>query len=64
MSMDKMTVKQWRVVNELTQADMANKLGLHLNTYRNKELGKLEWKASEIAKIIALTGLSYTQLSF
>lgn len=62
--MDKLTIKQWRVVNNLTQLEVAEQLGIHLNTYRNKELGKLEWKASEIAKLIQLSGLSYYQLSF
>jgi DNA-binding XRE family transcriptional regulator len=62
--MDKLTVRQWRVMNDLTQEVMAEKLGIHINTYRNKEKGKLQWTAKEISMILDISKLEYSQLVF
>lgn len=32
-----LTVRQWRRLKDYTQANMAEKLGIHINTYQNWE---------------------------
>jgi transcriptional regulator with XRE-family HTH domain len=38
-----LTVRQWRKAREMTQEQMAEKLGVHMNTYMNweKDPGKI-----------------------
>ena len=62
--MGPLTIKQWRVLNELTQDDMAQKLEIHRNSYRIKENGKHKWNAKEISKLLLITGKRYEDLIF
>lgn len=49
-------LKKYRLDNRYTQKDMANKLELNLNTYRNYELGKRCMPYSVLAKFLVLRG--------
>lgn len=42
--MDKFTLKQWRGIREMSQKDISERLGVHINTYQNweKEPGKIK----------------------
>lgn len=49
-----MTVKAMRVNANLTQTDVAKALNMSPVTYRNKEMGKKEFKFSELVKLCKL----------
>ena len=59
-----LTVKQARQIKEKTQRQMAEMLGLHVDTYRkierNPNLATIE-QAKEISEI---TGVSYNEIFF
>lgn len=53
-----LTIRQWRRAKEITQEQMAERLGIHVNTYQNWEEapGKISvTKAVEIAEILGIT---------
>lgn len=53
-----LTLRQWRRAKEITQHEMADKLGIHVMTYQNweKEPGKISISnAVNIANILGLT---------
>lgn len=53
-----LTIRQWRRAKEITQEQMAEKLGVHVNTYQNWEEspGKISvTKAVQIAEIFGVT---------
>lgn len=52
--MDKLTIKQIRLLNGLTQEKMALKVGMKLETYKRKEQGKSGFSFSEVLKICSL----------
>lgn len=59
-----LTIRQWRRVQEITQEQMAEKLGIHINTYQNWEEAPEKisiGKAIEIAKIF---GVSLNDITF
>lgn len=58
------TVKQIRVDLKLTQTEMANKLGMHHNTYRSKENGLVQWTIQEATKLCELSGQPITNIKF
>jgi len=47
----------------LTQAEIADKIGLSPTAFNNKVTNKTEFKASEIAKIVSLLNLSEHEIS-
>lgn len=49
-------LRQYRVQNKYTQKEMANKLNINLNTYRNYELGKRCMPYNILAKFLILRG--------
>ena len=59
-----LTLKQARVINEITQQKMADLLGIHLDTYRkiekNPDLATIE----QARKIAEATGVPVEQLFF
>ena len=59
-----LTLKQARVINEITQQKMADLLGIHLDTYRkiekNPDLATIE----QARKIAEATGVPVAQLFF
>lgn len=58
------TVKQIRAGLGYNQAQMAKALGIHLNTYRNKESNKSQWTVKEAAMIAKLSGQPMEAIKF
>lgn len=58
------TVEQVRVGLNITQLEMAKKLGIHVNSYRNKIEGKTKWFLDEAILIAELSGHNLNQISF
>lgn len=51
-------IKSKRVLNGLKQEDVSNILNISLTAYRKKEVGKVEFKVSELKKLITLFHLT------
>lgn len=49
--MEKLTIRQWRRIRDLSQAEMASQLGVHINTYRHMEQYPSETKLSTLLAI-------------
>lgn len=58
------TVKQIRIGLNLSQAELAQKLGIHISTYQRKENGKAQWTILEATKLCQLSGQPITNISF
>ncbi|WP_182200123.1 helix-turn-helix transcriptional regulator [Paraliobacillus salinarum] len=56
----KITPKGLRVSNDLTQEEVAEKLGISLTQYRRKENGKVRFYADEIYKLSQLYSVPVT----
>ena len=41
---EKFSIKHWRQVRDITQPEMAEKLGVHVNTYRKMEKNPMKLK--------------------
>jgi len=48
--------KKYRLDNRYSQKEMANKLNINLNTYRNYELGKRTMPYNLLAEFLLLRG--------
>ena len=57
-----MHIKQWRKRIGLTQEKLADLVNVHLNTLSRWELGQREPRASEIAKLCEVLGVSEVEL--
>ena len=59
-----LTLRQWRKAREITQEKMADRLGVHINTYPNweKEPGKITIENSK--KIAEILGVPLDDISF
>lgn len=60
----KQNVKSIRAGLNLTQSQMAEKLGLGLSSYRSRELGIKEFTYGSITMILKLSGLQYDEVQF
>ena len=49
--MEKLTIRQVRLMNEVTQEEFAELLGISSTAYINKELGKQRFYFDEVMKI-------------
>lgn len=49
-------LRQYRIKNRLTQKEMADRLDINLNTYRNYELGKRCIPYNILAKFLEIRG--------
>jgi DNA-binding XRE family transcriptional regulator len=58
------TVKQIRVGLGYSQDQMAKAIGIHPNTYRNKESQRTQWTVKEAAKIAKLAGQPMEAINF
>ena len=57
-----MKLKEWRTKSGLSQFELSEKAGVHENTIRRWELGQREPRASEIAKLCEVLGVSEAEL--
>ena len=48
--------KKYRLENRYSQKDIANKLNININTYRNYELGKRKMPYNTLAEFLLLRG--------
>lgn len=55
-------LKLARIEKELSQQDMADKLGIALKTYNLKEQGKANFNDEEIKKILEILEKKYEEL--
>lgn len=62
MKFDLNRLKAERVARNLTQAEMAEKIGISTNTYWKKEHGYRDISMEEFIKILGVLGLSKKQL--
>lgn len=51
-------IKMKRMLNDLTQKDMAGKLGVHIGTYSKKENGLIAWSIEDVKKLRKILNLS------
>lgn len=51
MDNEKVTIRQLRLMREVTQQELADMLGITLQAYTNKEAGKTRFYFDEIIKI-------------
>ena len=57
-----MKIKEYRVMNGYTQAEVANILNIKQNRYSNKELGKRSFTIEEIKLLKELFKVTYEDL--
>jgi len=58
------TVRAWRRAKEISQEDMANRLGIHVNTYQNWESEPEKISISNAKRIAEIFGLSLDDILF
>lgn len=58
----KLTLREWRRLKEVTQEQMAEVCGIHINTYRNWEEKPSEIKISFAMKIADRLGITLDDL--
>ncbi len=59
-----LTLKQWRRVKEISQAQMAERLGIHINTYQNWENDPGKISVAMADKIIGILGIQPNDIIF
>jgi len=62
--METFTVRQLRTYLGLSIPEMAEKMNMHPNTYRNKEIGKSHWNIDEAAKLLKISGMDSEKVKF
>lgn len=62
--MDKLTVKQSRLVKEQTQESCAMAIGVHVNTYRNLEEHPEKFTILQAVKLCKFLGIDYNRVIF
>lgn len=59
-----LTLKQTRLIKEKTQDDMAQMLGVHVQTYRKLEENPENITIGQAKKISSFLGISYNDIFF
>ena len=59
-----LSVGAWRRAKEISQKDMAEKLGVHVNTYQNWEKSPQNISIENARKIAEIFGVSFEDISF
>lgn len=60
----KLTVKQHRLIREISQEEMADKIGIHVQTYRAWEENPEKISIAKAKKIAAAFGISINDIFF
>lgn len=58
------TLREWRRLREITQAEMASKLEVHINTYQNWETSPEKITISNAEKIAKILNVSMNEIAF
>lgn len=61
--MNRKALKSKRVLRGISQAEIAEGLGISLTSYNKKETGKIEFKRDEIEKIAKILKLSISDVN-
>lgn len=59
-----LTVRQWRRAKDITQEQMAESLGIHVNTYQNWEESPEKISIEKAVKIAEIFGVTLDDVSF
>ena len=59
-----LSVGAWRRAKDISQKDMAEKLGVHVNTYQNWEKSPQNISIENAQKIAEIFGVSFEDISF
>ena len=59
-----LTVRQWRRAKDITQEQMAESLGIHVNTYQNWEEAPEKISIEKAVKIAEIFGVTLDDVSF
>lgn len=59
-----MSMKAWRKAKDLTQSEMAERLGIHVNTYINWESNPQNISISNCICIASVLGVSFNDIIF
>lgn len=62
--MEKMTIKQHRILKGITQEEMAKRVGIHVNTYANYEREPDKMSVGHAKRIAAALGVSPNDIFF
>lgn len=62
--MQSQSLRAWRRAKEISQSDMADRLGVHLNTYQNWEKEPQKISISNAVKIAEILNVSMNEISF
>lgn len=60
--MDKLTIRQIRLMNEKTQEEMAEVLKITTQAYVNKELGKTRFYFDEVVRVCKTFGIDIRRI--
>ena len=55
-------LRAWMGANRVSGVGMAEKIGMPYDTFKIKLQGKTEWKLSEIASILEVTGCKFDEM--
>lgn len=61
---EKLTVKQHRLIREISQEEMADKIGVHVQTYRAWEESPEKISIAKAKKIAAAFNISINEIFF
>lgn len=59
-----LTVREWRLAKEISQQTMADRLGVHVNTYISMEKEPHKIKIGDAATISDILGVPLSQIDF
>ena len=60
---ERLTIKQWRNVRDISQNEMANRLNVHVNTYRVMERYPMKVRLYTLLKICKILKVSIKDLN-
>lgn len=57
-----LSIKHWRQIRDITQQEMANRLNVHVNTYRQMEKTPMQIKMITLLKICKILNVSISDI--